>query len=63
METSDDINLAEFFSVCIFLAEEAGRTIRNVYQSGKLKTEFKEVDDPVTIADFTVQKTIEHNIK
>lgn len=38
--------------------------IRKVHNSGELNTQFKDSkDDPVTIADFTVQKTIEFNIK
>ena len=54
-----DINVAEFISVCIFLSEECGKVIRQVEESGVLKTMSKDDKSPVTIADITVQKTIE----
>ena len=54
-----DINVAEFISVCIFLSEECGKVIRKVKDSGVLETMSKDDKSPVTIADITVQKTIE----
>jgi len=53
-----NINVAEFLSVCIFLSEECGKVIRTVHESGVLQTEAKGVENPVTVADFRVQKTI-----
>lgn len=61
--THQFINVAEFISVAIFLAEESGKIIRQVAESGDLKTQSKGGDGPVTIADITVQKTIEQNLK
>jgi len=58
-----DINVAEFISVCVFLSEECGKIIRRVEESGDLKTISKGADNPVTIADITVQKTLEVNLK
>ena len=55
----ENINLAEFLSVCIFLSEECGKVIREVEESGILKTMSKTDNSPVTIADIKVQKTIE----
>ena len=54
-----NISVAEFISVCIFLSEESGKVIREVEESGILKTMSKSDDSPVTIADIKVQKTIE----
>jgi 3'-phosphoadenosine 5'-phosphosulfate (PAPS) 3'-phosphatase len=45
--------------VCIFLAEESGKVIREVEESGVLQTMSKTDASPVTIADIKVQKTIE----
>jgi 3'-phosphoadenosine 5'-phosphosulfate (PAPS) 3'-phosphatase len=59
----EDINLAEFMSVCIYLSEECGKIIRHVSESGDLKTIAKGVENPVTIADIRVQKTLEENLK
>ena len=53
------ISVAEFLSVCIFLAEEGGKVIREVQESGVLETMSKSDSSPVTIADIKVQKTIE----
>jgi 3'-phosphoadenosine 5'-phosphosulfate (PAPS) 3'-phosphatase len=57
-----DINVAEFISVLIYLAEESGKIIRQVEESGDLKTQEKGKDGPVTVADIRVQKTIESNL-
>jgi 3'-phosphoadenosine 5'-phosphosulfate (PAPS) 3'-phosphatase len=57
-----DINVAEFISVLIYLAEESGKIIRQVEESGDLKTQEKGKDGPVTFADIRVQKTIESNL-
>eukprot|EP00347_Sterkiella_histriomuscorum_P016675 403352286 len=58
------INLAEFLSVCIYLAEESGKIIREVHKSGDIGTQNKDFDQgPVTIADLRVQKNIEENLK
>ena len=54
-----NISVAEFLSVCIFLSEECGKVIREVEESGVLKTMSKSDSSPVTIADIKVQKTIE----
>ena len=54
-----DISVAEFLSVCIFLSEKCGNIIREVHESNDLKTVAKGVENPVTIADLKVQKTIE----
>lgn len=43
----ETIDLAEFLSVCIFLAEESGKIIRDVVKSGDLKTKDKD-GSPVT---------------
>jgi 3'-phosphoadenosine 5'-phosphosulfate (PAPS) 3'-phosphatase len=57
-----NINVAEFISVLIYLAEESGKIIRQVEESGDLKTQEKGKDGPVTVADIRVQKTIESNL-
>jgi 3'-phosphoadenosine 5'-phosphosulfate (PAPS) 3'-phosphatase len=54
-----DINIAEFLSVCIYLSEECGKVIRDVEKMGDLQTKHKGDESPVTVADITVQKTIE----
>lgn len=51
---SQEINLAEFISVLIFLSEECGKIIREVEASGELKTLTKGDNSPVTIADLKV---------
>ena len=61
-ESHDDISVAEFLSVCIFLSEECGKIIREVEVSGDLKTQEKGLDGPVTVADLRVQKTLEVNL-
>jgi 3'-phosphoadenosine 5'-phosphosulfate (PAPS) 3'-phosphatase len=58
------VKLSELLSVCVQLAEDAGRIMRDVYHSNDMK-EVNKSDvkhDPVTIADLTIQKTIEHNL-
>ena len=45
--------------MCIYLSEECGKIIRQVHESNDLKTVQKGVENPVTIADLRVQKTIE----
>ena len=58
----NEISLAEFFSVCIHLAEESGNIIRDVWKSGKLELQEKDAGEgPVTVADLRVQKTLEEN--
>ena len=56
------INVAQFLSICIFLAEESGKIIRHVEQTG-FEAVVKTDKSPVTLADITVQKTIEENLK
>jgi hypothetical protein len=51
---SQSIDLAEFLSVCVFLAEQSGRVIREVEQSHDLQTIDKGDAGPVTIADFII---------
>jgi len=58
-----EINLAEFASVLIYLAEESGKIIREVEASGDLKKVSKEDMSPVTMADLRVQKSIEVCLK
>ncbi|CDW83399.1 -bisphosphate nucleotidase 1 [Stylonychia lemnae] len=58
-----DIKVAEFISVCIYLAEESGKIIRDVWKSGVLGKQEKSDDNgPVTIADLRVQKNINENL-
>jgi len=45
------------------VAEASGTIMRNIYESGELKQKDKGGNDPVTIADLTVQRTIETNFK
>ncbi len=60
MSDHQDINLAEFLSVLIFVSEECGKVIRKVKESGGHKISgSKEDESPVTEADLIVQKTIE----
>ena len=61
--STERIDLAEFLSVCVFLAEEGGRVIRQVEQSHDLQTIDKGDAGPVTIADFIIQRTIEDNLR
>ena len=44
--------LADFVSVCVYLAEKAGEIIRDVHNTGKLDIETKDDESPVTIADL-----------
>lgn len=39
-----EISLADFFSVCIYLAEESGKIIREVYKSGNMGSQEKADD-------------------
>jgi hypothetical protein len=49
-----EIDLADFVSVCVFLAEECGKIIRRVQLSGDLQATDKSGDaGPVTLADLT----------
>jgi len=60
------LKLSEFLSVCLQLGEHAGRVIKHVHSSGAYGSTSKSAagfDDLFTIADVTVQKTIEYNIK
>jgi 3'-phosphoadenosine 5'-phosphosulfate (PAPS) 3'-phosphatase len=60
MQTHQDINLAEFLSVLIYVSEECGKVIRKVKETGGHKvTASKDDESPVTEADLIVQKTIE----
>ena len=65
METTEnEISVAEFLSAGIYLAEQSGRLIRDVWNSGKLSTTEKDYGEgPVTEADLRVQRTIEYNFK
>ncbi len=47
-----DINIAEFNSVLIFLSEECGKVIRRIESSGDLEKITKVDDSPVTMADL-----------
>jgi fructose-1,6-bisphosphatase/inositol monophosphatase family enzyme len=59
-----NINTSKYLSVAISVAEASGTIIRKIYESGDLKTKDKDgLGDPVTIADLTVQKTIQDNFK
>lgn len=50
-----EIDVAEFLSICIHLAEKSGDVIRRIYESGELDEKEKtSKDDPVTIADIQV---------
>ena len=56
--------MAEFLSVTINLAERSGILIRDVWRSGDLKSQEKDMGQgPVTIADLRVQRNIEYNLK
>jgi 3'-phosphoadenosine 5'-phosphosulfate (PAPS) 3'-phosphatase len=57
-----DISVAEFVSVLIFIAEECGKIIRQVQETG-FKALNKDDKSPVTVADLRVQKTIEVCLK
>jgi 3'(2'), 5'-bisphosphate nucleotidase len=63
VDTHQDISVAEFLSVSIFLAEECGKIIREVQESGDLGRKDKSDESPVTMADLRVQKTLEENFK
>jgi 3'(2'), 5'-bisphosphate nucleotidase len=64
METQhDNIDVAKYLSVAIRVAEHSGLIIRKVYESGELQQQNKGFDDPVTIADLRVQKSIETTFK
>jgi 3'(2'), 5'-bisphosphate nucleotidase len=61
---SQQINVAEFISVCIYLAEKSGNIIREVHRSNDIGQQIKTADQsPVTIADLKVQRNIEYNLK
>lgn len=52
---------AELFSVLLYLSEECCRLLDEVHSNNqKLQTQMKDPENPVTIADLTIQKTIEH---
>lgn len=47
----------------LHLSEECCRLLDQVHSdSQSLQTQMKDADNPVTIADLTIQKTIEHNL-
>ena len=50
----EDVSVAEFLSVCIYLSEECGKIIREVESSGDLKKCSKDNNSPVTMADLRV---------
>jgi len=66
MESKSLITIGKLLSVCISLAAEGGKIIRDIHASGKLGTKFKGIsyekifflgyDDPCTQADLSVQK-------
>ena len=47
-----DINVAEFLSVIVYLAEKSGDIIRKVEASGEKQISMKDKEGPVTIADI-----------
>ena len=48
-----EINVAEFLSVCVYLAEQAGNILREVYDSGNLGQQYKGHNQgSVTVADI-----------
>ena len=63
METTQhqDISVSRYLSVAVSVAEASGLIIREVYESGNLGEQSKGIDNPVTLADLRVQKTIEEN--
>jgi fructose-1,6-bisphosphatase/inositol monophosphatase family enzyme len=66
MQSSSTIRVSEYLSVAISIAEASGMIIREVYESGILDQKDKggpKEDNPVTIADLKVQKTIEETFK
>ena len=60
---NNQISLNKYLSVAIGVAEASGTIMRNIYESGELKQKDKGGNDPVTIADLTVQSPIETNFK
>ena len=54
------VNLNEFASVLVFIAQECGQVIKKLQD---LSFETKSDDSPVTLADLQVQKTIEVCLK
>lgn len=58
-KSEQTVNVSKFLSVTVTLAEQCGLIIKEVYKSGQLCQKDKGVDDPCTIADLRVQKTIE----
>ncbi|TNV77442.1 hypothetical protein FGO68_gene3280 [Halteria grandinella] len=62
--SSEQISVAEFISVIVYLAEKSGNIIREVYRSKDIGQEEKDFGQgPVTIADLRVQRNIEYNLK
>jgi hypothetical protein len=50
-----DIEVADFISVCVYLAEASGKIIRDVYNSGVYHKQEKDHGlGPVTVADLRV---------
>ena len=48
-----EINVAEFLSVCVYLAEQAGNILREVHDSGNLGQQYKGHNQgSVTVADI-----------
>ena len=46
----EDVSVAEFLSVCIYLSEECGKVIREVEKTEDLQTAHKGDNSPVTMA-------------
>lgn len=58
---SNKVKASELFSVLLHLSEECCRLLDEVHSSQQqLQTQMKDPENPVTIADLTIQKTIEH---
>ena len=58
---STKVKASELFSVLLHLSEECCRILDDIHSSSsKLQTSFKDAENPVTIADLTIQKSIEH---
>ncbi|KYR03061.1 bisphosphate nucleotidase [Tieghemostelium lacteum] len=51
-------NLLEIVSSCIDLAEQSGKIIRDIFNSGTLDIKMKGEDDPMTVADLKSQQHI-----
>ena len=52
------INIPKFISLCTQIVSYAGKTIKEVHESGDLGKQLKGEDDPFTIADVKVQTLV-----